>query len=661
MFTGKMLYMQMVVLERDFEKTIDLLGDFGWVEIKRSESERKEKFIKMYEIVEDVEKKMGDITDFFGLHHTLENGQLRELDGISDYFKELHSVILPYKEKYAELIKRKKSLENDLKDSDQFKNLNITRGELEKFSFYHYTAGGLTAENAEKLKEILKDRVEVIKLEEEFYLIFTSRKGRWSLESELKKLDFKEKKLAGEEDIIPTEIYKRVLKDIEDVDKEIQSIEQYKENYMKQYGKDLIAFIHSFNLQKIYQGVYQQIEHSESVTLIEGWILQKKVPVLNNKLKEKLGAQYSIITYNPDELEDVKNGSLKIPVLLENNKFFKPFEMLLFSYGTPTYRSFDPTKIFTLTFLLFFGMMFGDMGQGFIILAGGLFLRAKTKMKDFGFILSWLGIISMIFGFLYGSAFCFERDQLAGILTPVNHALFGINGPSLIAINMDNSSKIFLIVIGIGFFMNLFGMLLNVVNGIVKGKTVETLFAPTGFAGFLLGMSVVVFVIPMALPTFGINVVYPAYATPAIITVAIVSLVMIFYQHQLVNLIRGHRPLYHDGFIFGTFFSCIEIFEVLLNTLSNNISFIRLAAFAFSHMILSTVIMDFAVSSPGGILSPVGIFVLIIGNVIVLVLEGLIACIQAIRLEYYEFFSKFFGEFGRQFVPFKIEKSKVGE
>jgi V/A-type H+-transporting ATPase subunit I len=62
----------------------------------------------------------------------------------------------------------------------------------------------------------------------------------------------------------------------------------------------------------------------------------------------------------------------------------------------------------------------------------------------------------------------------------------------------------------------------------------------------------------------------------------------------------------------------------------------------------------------GGPKSVLGIIVLIFGNVVIIGLEGMIVMIQTIRLEYYEFFSKFFNEFGKQFIPFKIDKRKIG-
>ncbi|HQJ06964.1 MAG TPA: V-type ATPase 116kDa subunit family protein, partial [Spirochaetota bacterium] len=120
--------------------------------------------------------------------------------------------------------------------------------------------------------------------------------------------------------------------------------------------------------------------------------------------------------------------------------------------------------------------------------------------------------------------------------------------------------------------------------------------------------------------------------------------------------------IFHKGFGMWIFLSIVEIFEVGLSVISNNLSFIRVGAFAFAHAILSFTVIKLATIAGGGSVSSFGgVIVLIVGNAVVIALEGMIVGIQSIRLEYYEFFSKFFSEQGKQFVPFKINKTKLEE
>ena len=98
----------------------------------------------------------------------------------------------------------------------------------------------------------------------------------------------------------------------------------------------------------------------------------------------------------------------------------------------------------------------------------------------------------------------------------------------------------------------------------------------------------------------------------------------------------------------------LEIIEVISGYLSNTISFVRVGAFALSHAVLNFTILTLTnmVGGPGSV---GGIIVLIAGNALIIVLEGMIVAIQVIRLQYYEFFSKFFHETGKEFKPFKFE------
>ena len=98
----------------------------------------------------------------------------------------------------------------------------------------------------------------------------------------------------------------------------------------------------------------------------------------------------------------------------------------------------------------------------------------------------------------------------------------------------------------------------------------------------------------------------------------------------------------------------VELIEVISTYLSNTMSFIRVGAFALSHAVLGFLVHTLT-EMVGGAASPGGIGVLIVGNGIIIVLEGMIVAIQCIRLQYYEFFSKFYKETGREFVPFKFE------
>ncbi|HPY87675.1 MAG TPA: V-type ATPase 116kDa subunit family protein [Spirochaetota bacterium] len=646
-----MKFVRLVLLQRDFQRALDYLGSFGWVEIKRAQKEKVEKFSSIHTIVSEIEDNASYINNFFEIESSKENGELIDINTIDAYFRNLKEIAAPYKEKLDELAKRKKEFDDGLRELEKFKNLPISRNVLESFEHIHFVVGSLPREEMDFLKEKLSNRIISIDLEEDLYIIFTAKKGRWTLESELKKLAFKERAIPGEESAIPKEIIDIYVKEKSIIEAEIEKLNNIKSELYKKSKNSIRKHSASFNLQKIYLDVYENVSHSESVTMIEGWVLKRKLKELVANLNGLFGETYSIAVYSPSELEDVKNGTLKVPVFMENLKFIKPFEGIVFNYGTPLYGTIDPTIFVTFSFLLFFGMMYGDIGQGFVIFLIGLFVRYVIKKKDVGFVLSAVGFTAMIFGYLYGSVFCFEH---LSVFRYINKTLFGLDRAYIIDLSPANSLNIFYVTVGFGVIINLLGILINVINSFIKKDMLENFFSPKGVAGFFLLLSVGIIAFNFFVLGKGTGLV--------VVGLLIFSLILIFLKEPLVNIIGRKKPIFHKGFGMWIFLSIVEIFEVGLSVISNNLSFIRVGAFAFAHAILSFTVIKLATIAGGGSVSSFGgVIVLIVGNAVVIALEGMIVGIQSIRLEYYEFFSKFFSEQGKQFVPFKINKTKLEE
>ncbi|MCK4798245.1 MAG: hypothetical protein KAT05_12765 [Spirochaetes bacterium] len=656
-FTAQMRYTQIIVLEKDFQKTIDLLADFGWLEIKRDNEIKSDKNSDINEIHDKINKKIFDIADFLNIDISDKKGTLRNIEEIDQYFSSLQTNIQTQKEKIQNLFERKKELEHGLKELEQFKNLKISKKELDKLNFLYFTIGSLVHKDLDYLINNMKGRLTYLELNKDLYILFTSKKGKWTLESELKKISFKEKPIPFEDDVLPAEVFLKIQEEMNKIEKQIEKIELFRKEILKSEGNKLISMIESFNLQKIYQGIYQTINHSGTTSVIEGWILKKQLSPLSKKIHSILGDRVSIISYKPEEIEEVKNGSLKVPVLMENFFIFKPFEKLVFNYGAPLYGTVDPTIFVAISFLLLFGLMFGDMGQGLIILLIGLIMKNIKKFRKFNDIapiLIMVGISAMVFGYLYGSAFCFEHEELKSLLLPINKTLFGINHPYIINISINNITSVidlFKLTVGFGIFLNLLGMLINIVNNFSKKKIGEALFSRTGIAGFVMLLSIAIILFQL--------IILKISPFMFLMYITLFSILFIIMNEPLTNIITRNKRIFNHGFGMWLLHSVVELIEIILSTMSNNLSFIRVGAFAFAHALLSFTTLKLAQIIGGSFFSVSGILIIIFGNVIIICLEGLIVSIQTIRLQYYEFFSKFFTELGKKFIPFKINKNKL--
>ncbi len=378
---------------------------------------------------------------------------------------------------------------------------------------------------------------------------------------------------------------------------------------------------------------------TEEIVLVNGWMNFRDAGYAERLLSETCGVSYYMRIATAAENRKYRG---RIPVLLKNIPLFKPFELLVRMMGTPGNIEIDPTPAAAIAYTLIFGVMFGDLGQGLILAAAGLFLMRYGSLKhgpgsgvsDFGGIMIWCGISAAIFGLLYGSVFSSE------------HII-----PPLLFHPMENMMQLFLIAISAGILVISAGLLFNVVNGIIAGETGEALFGTRGISGLAVYLSVIYFVMRYIfsgmLPASGELLIF--LAPPAVL----------FALRGPLEFILFHgEEIFPHGLFEYIVESLVELIEMFSGLLGNTISFIRAGAFALSHAGLSIAVFTLAGIIDPEVKSIGAITAIVIGNIFIILLEGLVCSIQSMRLEYYEFFSKFFKGDGIAFNPFRLSAGR---
>ena len=353
---------------------------------------------------------------------------------------------------------------------------------------------------------------------------------------------------------------------------------------------------------------------------IVGWMDEKHALALEKEVNES----GDVVMFYTEDAENIKN--MQPPTKLKNNPVFKPFEMFVKMYGLPSFNEIDPTPILAITYILFFGIMFGDVGQSLVLAIAG-FIVYKMKKWDLGGIVGWVGLSGVVFGFIYGSFFGNE-EIIPDLLhtTPIR--------PMEQAIMMLGAT------IGMGVLIIIFGMVLNIINAIKSKNKGEALFGHNGAAGLVFYLSVLLLAANLFLK-WGIP-------TVVFVVLIVVSVLAMYMCEPLSDLVAGKKhwwPKTSMYFVENLF----EMFEVILSFFTNTISFLRIGAFAIVHVGMMMVV---AILTPDGI-SIGSILVQVIGNGVVMVLEGLIVGIQVLRLEYYEMFSRYFTGRGKEFISLK--------
>lgn len=321
---------------------------------------------------------------------------------------------------------------------------------------------------------------------------------------------------------------------------------------------------------------------------------------------------------------DLKEASP--PVKLKKGFFSGIYQPFVEMYGFPAYGELDPRLFMAITYTLLFGIMFGDVGQGVLLVATGLLLY-KLKGSWLGRIVAMCGVSATLFGFVYGSVF--GSEELL---------------PGFKVLEDGNTMKILLVAVAVGVVLMLACMVLNIITGIRQKDIKKIFFDPNGLAGFVMYMAVAVGAVFMLV--FDKNIMTPAY----IWLLIVLPLFLIFAATPITKLLTGQKDWMPESvgmFVVEGFF---ELFETLLSYVSNTVSFLRVGAFAISHAGMMMVVYLLSAGSDG-----YSIGGLIFGNLLVTGLEAVLVCIQVMRLEFYEMFGRFYKSGGEKFSPRMID------
>lgn len=412
-------------------------------------------------------------------------------------------------------------------------------------------------------------------------------------------------------------------------DEEIRRILNQSKDHIFAARRQLNSLSSNFDVRKL--AACTKDDDKQIFYILCGWMSEKDI----KSFQKDIASDPDLYCIIEDDQNNILNPP---PTKLKNPRLFKPFEMYVRMYGLPAYNEVDPTILVALTYSFIFGAMFGDLGQGLVLLVGGALLY-HFKRIPLAAIISCAGFFSAIFGLLFGSVFGFEDIIPALWLRPVSSM---VNVPFIGRLN-----TVFVISIGLGMFIILLTMVLHIINGLKARDLETTWFDTNGVAGLVFYGSLVLII---ALFMTG-------HSLPAgilLIIMFVIPLLLIACKEPITALITkntNHMPESKGMFIVQAFF---ELFEVLLSYFSNTLSFVRIGAFAVSHAAMMEVVLMLAGAEHGG--APNWI-VIVLGNLFVCGMEGLIVGIQVLRLEYYEMFSRFYKGNGREFTPFTKEKT----
>ena len=658
--TAVMRLLELMVLKEDISKVIEYIGkakcfqfDSDLQESSSISNPQKDIFDKLqlvrnYLDIKDVEDYGNDFS--LPTENDISRSQII-LDAIDNL-----------KKRETDATEEKKRIDDAYKEALSFANLKVPYSQLDHLSFLSLRIGKIDPSVFDELAFSVGTRGIIIPLgdDKSKILAASSKKGRFALDSELKKYGFVALEVPENFNGIPDDVLATMKNETEKAKETLESIQQERKNFADTHKDELISLLRHYSVGMQVQAVQEKLESTQLVYRITGWIPLANSRNVMNDLDELTEGRIAIRQFNPNEVPSVKSGREKVPVKLNHGKIVANFDRMIFSYGSPLYGTIDPTPFVAFFFTLLFGLMFGDAGQGLVFLILGILMTTKVIKNfpvlgaGFGPIFICIGISSTIMGILTGEFF-----GNGEILEPVSRFLKGLfgdtsHGPILhlmpSASSIDKLFYFLLFTMGIGFIINSVGLVINIINNFSLGRIGKAIFSKTGICGTIFFWYVVYVAVKV--------LVFKSSVGVFDFVVLGVCLLGIFFSEPLTHLVEGHRPIMENGLVATLVEGIVELLEVVSSYLSNSVSFLRVGAFALAHAVLGYIIftMTSLIQSNGGWGGTAGsIAVSIFGNLLVIVLEGMIVAIQVVRLQYYEFFSKFFTETGREFEPFEFK------
>ncbi|MHA2358930.1 MAG: V-type ATP synthase subunit I [Candidatus Thorarchaeota archaeon] len=468
----------------------------------------------------------------------------------------------------------------------------------------------------------------------------------------------------------PEKIAQEATEKMAELDKEIEQLESRKEHIALEWGNKILAAWEVLLIESKRVDIKSFIVYTDQSIKMWGWIPEGKEEEFESLLSARVGTALEVSFDKPHFAEH------DAPTYISNPSVMEPTEDVVKSFGIPSRHDLDPTKFMFLTFPLIFGLVFADIGQGFLLLLIGLAaLRAKRKGEDWGAIMGYIqsgaqglimmGIFAILGGFLFGSFFGAET-----VFEPLwpTFAHYIDDGHGHLIANPYRATHMLKLSIEIGAIHIMLGIILNIYNkfkhremsGLVVG--VSYLWLYYGFINLLFGVSY---------SSVGDWFSATGQVNLWVIAPLIFSLSAFIVPMVIMALASFKGGM--DGFVL--------FLEYAIGMISHTVSYARIFALNTVHIILSGVFFSLIpaiIYIPFPELSLFGVELIpaevhsndpmaphgphlpllgaIIGTFIVGILEGLLAFMHTLRLHFVEWFSKFYHAGGIEFQPFSAKR-----
>jgi V/A-type H+-transporting ATPase subunit I len=635
-----------ICVKKDTEVVLEALSNFGEFHIEKASEIKsvsdhdqniqsaEEALVTINELTKHLVTQRATLTDIFKVvkptkrrvssenWQTLQEDTIMQSSNLKGIFDELNNTLTTLQEKGAYLDHLKQMLTTleemgaDLEAIEKLKLININIVSVPNKNFPHLLV-------ALKGVPVIIRRCQLTK-ETEFLCLAFVAKYKIKIEKALK-IHHAEIFLIPEN--LPRDI-SLALKMVKNQQKENNKEEKKISYELKKLGEDnqnkIITWKETIENILVLLQAQKKMLQSERLSVLKGFVPRRKFQSLSEKIQSSLNGKALVL-----ENQLVQ----KPPTKIIHSRFIRPYEEITKLYGLPHYDEVDPTPIIAITFPLIFGLMFGDIGHGLVLLIGGgilgFLIKRGQAIKNICWILASCGAVSVFAGILFGEFF---GKQL---FAPLWFSPF------------DNvfTFLIFSLFVGVAQIMS--GIILEMTNFFIKHNPIDAVLTSVPKIAFYSGAV-------SLLAIYQLN--FSAWLNGPILLVLVPILVLILGKPIFLALSKSSTVAQEekdDENSFGQ--RLFESGDLITRLLSNTMSYTRILALLMAHWALVLVVYVVAglIGSTSILTAILSGFIIVAGNVFVIALEGLIVFIHTMRLHFYEWFSKFYEGTGVEFAPFK--------
>ncbi len=606
-------------------------------QIEEIENFKKIEVEKTIEQIEKTRKKIETAIEIIKKNTTLKNkkklnkvelkeiDELKEIEKIKEKLEEEAEDIIIKNEKIKALEKEIEKKTNKEMLLENYKSIDVALKSLEtkntKIVFGEILGSFKEEELNEKLKEILNltyfKIVKTTKTKTNLFLVI-HKEILEKAKKVLLELSFVENKIETKN--TPEEEIKNLKEEINKIKDEIKNL---KEKIEKKFEilTSMKIYVDFLNLRQEKYETIKKLAITKNTFILKGFLN----PKFEEKLKETITNKFDSCIEIYEEIEDS-------PVFFSNNIFVSPVETITKTYSMPSSKDVDPNPIMSFFYYMFFGMMFSDAGYGLILSISTafflIFKRSTKEKKNFFRMFFFCGLATTFWGFMYGSFF-------GDLITTISKTYFNKNiSLNPIFINTTKDPLLLLIFsISLGIFQIVVGILIKTYSLIKQKNVKEAVFCNLNWAltlvgiGFLLSNSI--------LKIKSLNLIGTIFA----IVGATITLFFSGYNERgIIKILKGIINLYG-----------------ITSYISDILSYSRLMALGIATGVIANVVNILAIMGGKNLFGTIlFIIILVVGHSLNFSINILGAYVHTNRLQYVEFFSKFYTGGGKSFSPFAM-------